>query len=823
MKRTLLAQGIGAMKLMLLGGSLLAPTWVVAQEAEEEGSVGLDTVYIKGEVNDTVNIIPDEPVDSVFGFDKSILETPRSVTTISNEMLDKFNITELDDLVALSPGSFTQSFFGVAGSLDVRGTPGEVYFRGMRRIDNPGNYPTPIGASDRIDIVRGPASPIYGPSKIGGYLNFVPKSARAENGAYMKEPRGEFGITRGSWDKDILHAEVGGPGELMGKDFGYYLYAETEDSGSYYENSSTKQSIYQSSFNVDLTDSTRIEFGGMYHEYEGNQVAGWNRVTQDLIDNGTYITGSPPSLDTNGDGLMSAAESAAGNLGIFYFGGVGAYPADQVNADLAAQPNMALVNPGTAHIDGSQVLVQEDDELSDEVVTLYFDLVHDFDSGVTMTNKVFYENLDNTNLNAYGFSQFADTWVFEDQLIFAFDSSYGDFFEASYQLSPSIRYQDFEHGDNFEFEYFDRRDITQPGSPVDRRTLSVRDGADIEPYSSHHVGSYTVYGLAALGDFTFFDKAHLLAGVRQDYIDMESTCLTDTVSGGCGESAIGEDLAGSKQTDTQDATSWTASLSYDIFEGVAPYVTIARQSTMIVGQGGEIAAENIATGVAVADSDLNEYGIKTSLLGGRIYTALAYFDQERVDYNAQSTVTNNTTQSKGWEFEFRGVITDNWAVTGAYSNVEVTNLTAKQDGFQFGFAGADDLPDGVDPSQMFGGVVNGLTFTTDGRKAGVPEDIYSLYLIFTGTAGWSSGLTASLGATYVSSTYSGFSEAVKLPSYTLVNAGVSYETKSWVFSVQGKNLTDEEYFRSNFPDLFGSSVVLPELPRNYLASVTYKF
>jgi len=27
----------------------------------------------------------------------------------------------------------------------------------------------------------------------------------------------------------------------------------------------------------------------------------------------------------------------------------------------------------------------------------------------------------------------------------------------------------------------------------------------------------------------------------------------------------------------------------------------------------------------------------------------------------------------------------------------------------------------------------------------------------------------------------------------------------------------------NFPDLFGESVVLPELPRNFLASAAYKF
>ena len=113
-----------------------------------------------------LNSLPGENVDSIFGFGKSILETPRSASTISEEMMDRFNMQDIDELILVSPGSFTQSFFGVAGALDVRGTPGETYFRGVRRLDNPGNYPTPIGASDRVDIVRGPASPIYGLSLI---------------------------------------------------------------------------------------------------------------------------------------------------------------------------------------------------------------------------------------------------------------------------------------------------------------------------------------------------------------------------------------------------------------------------------------------------------------------------------------------------------------------------------------------------------------------------------------------------------------------------------------------------------------------------------
>ncbi len=70
---------------------------------------------------------------------------------------------------------------------------------------------------------------------------------------------------------------------------------------------------------------------------------------------------------------------------------------------------------------------------------------------------------------------------------------------------------------------------------------------------------------------------------------------------------------------------------------------------------------------------------------------------------------------------------------------------------------------------------------------------------------------------------SGFAQSVRLPSYTLLNAGVYYETGRFKVGLQGKNLTNERYFRSNFPDLFGDSVVLPELPRNYFLSAGFKF
>ncbi|MDP7281164.1 MAG: TonB-dependent receptor plug domain-containing protein, partial [Candidatus Poribacteria bacterium] len=424
---------------------LLAPVAGFAQETPSDAEI--EKIEVKG----SLGSLPGQDVEAVFGFGKSILETPRSASTISDEQMERFNVSDIDELVAFAPGTFTQSFFGVAGSLDIRGNPGEAYFRGMKRLDNPGNYPTPIGASSRIDIVRGPASPIYGPSKIGGYLNFNPKSARASSGQYLDAPTGALSYTHGTWDKSIITAEVGGPGSIGGKEMGYYVYGEVENSGSYYDNTDTDQSIIQASFNIDLTDNLRVEFGGMYHNYQGNQVAGWNRLTQELVDSGTYVTGTAQNIDANGDGSISHEEytDVQEQLNPFIF--TPAVPLDTVTEDFF-DPLMALQNPGTTTLKGNQTLVAPDDQLGNKATTLYFDVIY-YAGDWEIKNQLFYDAYDNINENAYGFSQFHDSWVVEDKVVFATEVETGSLY-AQFQVSPSIRYTDFLHGDDFTHEYF---------------------------------------------------------------------------------------------------------------------------------------------------------------------------------------------------------------------------------------------------------------------------------------------------------------------------------------------------------------------------------
>ena len=781
---------------------------VLAQE-EKPKDADVEKIEVKG----SLGSLPGQDVESVFGFGKSILETPRSASTISQAQMERFNVTDIDELVAFAPGTFTQSFFGVAGSLDVRGTPGETYFRGVRRLDNPGNYPTPIGASSRIDIVRGPASPIYGPSKIGGYLNFNPKSARASSGQYLETATGALSYTAGSWDKSILTAEVGGPAEVGGKEMGYYLYGELENSDSYYENTQTDQTVLQASFNIDITDNLRFEFGGMYHDYDGNQVAGWNRLTQDLVDNGTYITGTALPLDTDGDGQISHEEYGAVNIAgnsFFYV------PASAFTDDEATEL-MQLQNVSTTTLRGDQVLVAPDDQLGNEAITLYFDTIY-YSDNWEIRNQFFYDAYENINENAYGFSQFHDSWVIEDKVIFATEYE-NDSLLAQFQFSPSVRYTDFKHGDDFTYEYFNRRDLTMPSSALDRRLLSTRSGKNFDNYD---VGNYLNLGVAAMTDLTWDWGLNLVLGLRYDTIDIESTSRTDLLLGATG------DETPEYAEETVDGWSWNTSISYEFENGLIPYITLAEQATLVAGQGAEIGVGqlNQEGGSGAFDtSDLIEYGIKGSLLDDTLYFALSSFEQERTDFNTQNTVTNNTTNNKGTEFELRWVVNDNLVMSAGYTNIKVINLTARENGNQFGFLGAEGLVNLTDPSLVFGGNVIGLNLigegfaNTDGRKAGIPENIYTL----TATYDFQNGYAANVSVIDVEEVASGFSASVMLPAYTLVNAGVSYQAEDWTFNLTVKNLTDERYFRSNFPDLFGSQIVLPELPRHWNARFTYKF
>ena len=545
------------------------------------------------------------------------------------------------------------------------------------------------------------------------------------------------------------------------------------------------------------------------------------------------MTGAAKQLDANGDGRISHQEFDTDGDG---FTNLNPFRFDFLGDNFALEPNaqddadylsiligdfsmMNLENPGLSTIDGSDVLVAPEDTLENTVTTLYFDVIVNTESGWEWKNQLFYEEYDNLNENAYGFSQFHDTWVIEDKLVIM-KEFVRDNMTATVQISPSIRHTDFAHADDYTNEYFDRRDLTTASTARDKRVLATQIDDD---YTEYYIGEYTNLGFALMGDFTWNNGFSALLGVRYDTIDVESRQPSDKLlfassnnfcppPGGCEDVEADDDVNG---------VSWTASISYDFADGqFIPYITASEQATMIVGQGAEATVGNVADGGVFDESELFEFGIKGSLLDNSLYYAISVYEQERTDFSAQSIVTNQATKTEGAEVEVRWVVNENLLLTFGYSNIEVTNLNTEEAGFRFSFIGCDDLPN-IPCHLLYGGTLGGFVANTasGSKRAGMPENIYTM----TGRYDFGNGWAVNGSIIDVDSVDSGYSGAVQLPAYTLVNLGFSYETEDWLFSVSGKNLTDEEYFRSNFPNLFGGVIVLPELPRHYNARIQYKF
>lgn len=269
---------------------------------------------------DPRRVLPNEASDAAFGFSKKLIDTPRSVSVISQEQTDLLRLSAVEDLVRLVPGAYTTTRYGIQGAIDIRNVPGDTYFRGMKRLTLQGHGRSVLAAMDSIEVVRGPPSPVDGMGEIGGFTNLVPKSGRARIGGYLDRDQGFAQLVVGAWDRKEFAAGIGGPLRVFGKEGGYYNYALLEDSGGYTRNVPVRQKLLQAAVSLDdFVGPFRIESGVNFQE---SHTAGalLNRITQELVDRGRYIRGDPLAmLDTNGNGSIgyleySRASPVRGNL-----------------------------------------------------------------------------------------------------------------------------------------------------------------------------------------------------------------------------------------------------------------------------------------------------------------------------------------------------------------------------------------------------------------------------------------------------------------------------------------------------------------------------
>jgi iron complex outermembrane receptor protein len=213
-----------------------------------------------------------------------------------------------------------------------------------------------------------------------------------------------------------------------------------------------------------------------------------------------------------------------------------------------------------------------------------------------------------------------------------------------------------------------------------------------------------------------------------------------------------------------------------------------------------------------------EAGIKANLMGGRLFAAVSVYEQSRIAFDAQNPVSNQANESKGTELELRFVPFEKLSLVATYSDSKVRILLPG--GVSFSNVGSADLKSATNYAAAFGGIIGGnIDVGTAPLRGGIPNVTWSTSASYKITP----TLNGNISYTSVDSVASGVLGTLILPEYQLVNASLVYAADTMTVGLFVNNLTNEEYFRGNFPSVYGSNSVLHELPRNWRAEVTYKF
>lgn len=130
-----------------------------------------------------------EVVVSASGFEQDIKEAPASITVIPREELAKGRFGSLTDALESVEGIDVGAAAGKTGGLNVsiRGMPSDytLILIDGRRQNSAGNvtpngfgetqtsFMPPIGAIERIEVIRGPMSTLYGSDAMGGVINII--------------------------------------------------------------------------------------------------------------------------------------------------------------------------------------------------------------------------------------------------------------------------------------------------------------------------------------------------------------------------------------------------------------------------------------------------------------------------------------------------------------------------------------------------------------------------------------------------------------------------------------------------------------------------
>ncbi len=792
---------------LLLAGMALTSSLVRAEN--ETSGVGrakpveLEPILIEAEASAPL-ILPALPseldVEGPFGGSRSVLDTPRAVTPISGDLIERANIVEIRDLQRVVPNTYAPNTFGVASLPEIRGQLGEIFQDGLRRQggNNGLGAPLSLNSFEQIDVIKGPPPVVLGSTqRVGGFINLIPKRPD------LDQARGSLELSAGSYDQYRQQLDYSRP--LDAGRSGVRIAVENRDEGSFYDFAEYESQSVFAAYRLKPDASTLFDFNFEYFNVDFTDIGGWNRPTQELIDNGTYITG---------EGL-------------------------QPNGSTIPAPGAVISPTGMVQLPRSQVLTDPADISGNESVIANARFERTLSPGWRVASRGIYQHFEREEIAQNSFVEIiddADTLENRTELII--DDApelLGLKTRQQTTIGLDARYHDVTGYSQFTTEADNPIDLTAPVesrriplTPEQRAALvELRPGVFVSPGGQYDLdgdgeGDFMIsdttdsthyqIGAFAQQDVQLTPRWNVLGGVRGDWYDVTARDPIPPPGVEAAEDSTRE-LLGSAN----------GSLTFKPIPSLATYAAVSySESTsnslgggFVLGEGNQIDEEDLAT-----ESRLYEVGVKYAPENADWYADLALFDQTRSLRNRDGSNSGIKTQGVEAQLAYRP--------EHAYFNLAASYLDARfddssgvQDSRAVVDAFDDSRPDIIDGTGI--GSPNVTVFDpSDRRVPGLPDVLVSALAGYE----FESGFGADASLVYTSSFPLDFLGTVKIRDQYTLNASAHYYWRriDTDFRLDVLNLTDQENFSPIFDGgFFGSTLVFPEQPISALVSVRHYF
>ena len=188
--------------------------------------------------------------------DTAIHETPQSISVVSKDVVEDLGATRLQDALDYAGGVGRANNFGGQGltTFTVRGfTTGEFYRNGFPINRGYPNMPD-ANTIERLEVLRGPATMLYGRGDPGGTFNVVSKQPLAERTVTLGSQLNDQGMKRGTLD-------ASGPLDEEGR-LAYRLNVVGEGGDTFRDHVETERYGVTPVITWQATDDTKVTFEG---------------------------------------------------------------------------------------------------------------------------------------------------------------------------------------------------------------------------------------------------------------------------------------------------------------------------------------------------------------------------------------------------------------------------------------------------------------------------------------------------------------------------------------------------------------------------------